>query len=59
MTMTTDNTYYLQLAPSTCRILYEALRPIVENEQSAAQLTIRNDIDASPVELVLLGVRHD
>ena len=57
--MTTDNTYYLQLAPSTCRILYEALKPIIENEQSAAQLTIRNDIDASPVELVLLGVRHD
>ena len=57
--MTTDNTYYLHLAPSTCRILYEALKPIVENEQSAAQLTIRNDIDASPVELVLLGVRHD
>ena len=57
--MTTDNTYYLQLAPSTCRILYEALRPIVENEQSAAQLTIRNDIDASPVELILLGDSHD
>ena len=57
--MTTDNNYYLQLAPSTCRILYEALRPIVENEQSAAQLTIRNDIDASPVELVLLGDRYD
>lgn len=57
--MTTDNTYYLQLAPSTCRILYEALRPIIENEQSAAQITIRNDIDASPVELVLLGERYD
>ena len=57
--MTTDNLYYLQLAPSTCRILYEALKPIIENEQSAAQLTIRNDIDASPVELILLGVRHD
>ena len=57
--MTTDRTYYLQLAPSTCRILYEALKPIVENEQSAAQLMIRNDIDASPVELVLLGERYD
>ncbi len=57
--MTTDNLYYLQLAPSTCRILYEALKPIVENEQSAAQLTICNDIDASPVELVLLGDSHD
>ena len=57
--MTTDNLYYFQLAPSTCRILYEALKPIVENEQSAAQITIRNDIDASLVELVLLGVRHD
>ena len=57
--MTTDNTYYLQLAPSTCRILYEALKPIVENEQSAAQLTIRNDIDASPVELIILGDSHD
>ena len=57
--MTTDNTYYLQLAPSTCRVLYEALKPIVENEQSAAQLMIRNDIDASPVELVLLGDRYD
>ena len=57
--MTPDNTYYLQLAPSTCRILYEALKPIVENEQSAAQLTIRNDIDASAVELVLLGERYD
>ena len=57
--MTTDNTYYLQLAPSTCRILFEALKPIVENDQSAAQLTIRNDIDASPVELILLGDRHD
>lgn len=55
----TDNLYCLQLAPSTCRILYEALKPIVENEQSAAQLTIRNDIDASPVELVLLGERYD
>ena len=55
----TDNLYYLQLAPSTCRILYEALRPIIENEQSAAQLMIRNDIDASPVELVLLGDRYD
>ena len=55
----TDNLYYLQLAPSTCRILYEALRPIIENEQSAAQLTIRNDIDASLVELVLLGERYD
>ena len=55
----TDNLYYLQLAPSTCRILYEALKPIVENEQSAAQITIRNDIDASPVELVLLGERYD
>ena len=57
--MTTDNTYYLQLAPSTCRILYETLKPIVENEQSAAQLTIRNDINASPVELILLGDSHD
>lgn len=57
--MTTDNTYFLQLAPSTCRTLYEALKPIVENEQSAAQLTIRNDIDASPVELTLLGDSHD
>ena len=57
--MTTDNTYYLQLAPSTCRILYEALKPIIENEQSAAQLTIRNDINASPVELILLGDSHD
>ena len=57
--MTTDNTYYLQLAPSTCRILFEALKPIVENDQSAAQLTIRNDIDASPVELILLGDSHD
>ena len=57
--MTTDNTYHLQLAPSTCRILFEALKPIVEYEQSAAQLTIRNDIDASPVELVLLGERYD
>ena len=57
--MTADNLYYLQLAPSTCRILYEALRPIIENEQSAAQLTIRNDIDASAVELVLLGERYD
>ena len=57
--MTTDNTYFLQLAPATCRFLYEALKPIVENEQSAAQLTIRNDIDASPVELVLLGDSHD
>ena len=57
--MTTDNTYYLQLAPSTCRILYEALKPIVENEQSAAQLMIRNDIDASPVQLVLLGESYD
>lgn len=55
----TDNLYYLQLAPSTCRILYEALRPIIENEQSAAQLTIRNDIDASPIELVLLGESYD
>ena len=55
----TDNLYYLQLAPSTCRILYEALKPIIENEQSAAQLTIRNGIDASPVELVLLGERYD
>lgn len=55
----TDNSYYLQLAPSTCRILYEALKPIIENEQSAAQFTIRNDIDASPVELVLLGERYD
>ena len=57
--MTTDNTYYLQLAPSTCRILYEALKPIIENEQSAVQLTIHNDIDASPVELILLGDSHD
>ena len=57
--MTADNLYYLQFAPSTCRILYEALKPIVENEQSAAQLTIRNDIDASPVEIVLLGERYD
>ena len=57
--MTTDNTYFLQLAPSTCRILYEVLKPIVENEQSAAQLTIRNDIDASPVELIILGDSHD
>ncbi len=57
--MTTDNIHYLQLAPSTCRILYEALKPIVENEQSAAQLMIRNDIDASPVQLVLLGESYD
>ena len=57
--MTTDNLYYLQMAPSTCRILYEALKPSVENEQSAAQLMIRNDIDASTVELVLLGECYD
>ena len=57
--MTTIDTNYIQFSPATCRILLKALQPIVSGEQSAAQLTIKNESDGSPVELVLLGERYD
>ena len=57
--MTTIDTNYIQFSPATCRILLEALQPIVSGEQSAAQLTIENESDGSLIELILLGECYD
>lgn len=57
--MTTNEINHIQLSPAMCRILLEALQPIVSGEQSAAQLTLKDDSDGSLIELILLGESYD
>lgn len=49
----------IQLSPAMCRVLFEALQPIVEGEQSSAQLTLTDDNDGSAIDLVLVGEHND
>lgn len=48
----------IQLSPAMCRVLLDALQPIVAGEQSGAQLTLTND-DGSTIELILIGDNDD
>ena len=49
----------IQLSPTTCRALLEALQPIVSGEQSCAQLSLTDDNDGKPFTLILLGENYD
>jgi hypothetical protein len=49
----------IQLSPAMCRVLLDALQPIVSGEQSGAQLTLTDDNDGSIVELILQGETED
>ncbi len=49
----------IQLSPAMCRVLVEVLQPIVDGEQSSAQLTLTDDNDGSAIDLVLIGERND
>lgn len=49
----------IQLSPAMCRVLLDALQPIVAGEQSGAQLTLTDDNDGSTIELILVGETED
>lgn len=49
----------IQLSPAMCRVLLDALQPIVAGEQSGAQLTLTDDNDGSTIELILIGDDND
>lgn len=49
----------IQLSPAMCRVLLDALQPILAGEQSGAQLTLTNDNDGSTIELILIGDNDD
>lgn len=49
----------IQLSPAMCRVLLDALQPIVAGEQSGAQLTLTDDNDGSTIELILQGETED
>lgn len=49
----------IQLSPAMCRVLLDALQPIVAGEQSGAQLTLTDDNDGSTIELILIGDNDD
>lgn len=49
----------IQLSPAMCRVLLDALQPIVAGEQSGAQLTLTDDNDGSIIELILQGETED
>ena len=49
----------IQLSPTTCRALLEALQPIVSGEQSCAQLSLTDDNDGQPFTFILLGENYD
>lgn len=49
----------IQLSPAMCRVLLDALQPIVAGQQSGAQLTLTDDNDGSTIELILIGDNDD
>jgi hypothetical protein len=49
----------IQLSPAMCRVLLDALQPIVAGEQSGAQLTLTDNNDGSTIELILIGDNDD
>ena len=49
----------IQLSPTTCRALLEALQPIVSGEQSCAQLSLTDDSNGNPLTFILLGENFD
>ena len=49
----------IQLSPAMCRVLLDALQPIVAGEQSGAQLTLTDNNDGSTIELIVIGDNDD